>query len=80
MDQANIGRLTEGEARVKWTLDGRMQSAGAKTGMHVFFRGSIWELTSHGHTILFTEDGIVEAASEARGAVVNYWLPDKDQS
>ena len=44
--------------------------------MHVFFRGNIWDLTSHGHTIIFNEDGIIEASSEARGAVVNYWLPD----
>lgn len=75
-DPADIGRLTEGEARLKWTLDGRMQNTGATTGMHVFFRGNIWDLTSHGHTIIFTEDGIIEADPDARGAVVNYWLPE----
>lgn len=74
-DQADIGHLTEGEARLKWTLDGRMQNTGASTGMHVFFRGDIWDLTSHGHTIIFTEDVIIEASPDARGAVVNYWLP-----
>ena len=75
-DPADIGRLTEGEARLKWTLDGRMQDIGATTGMHVFFRGDIWDLTSHGHTIIFTEDDIIEALPDARGAIVNYWLPE----
>ncbi len=72
----DIGRITEGEARLRYTLDGRMQETGATTGMHVFFRGSIWDLTSHGHTIIFTENGVIQAAPEARGALVNYWLPE----
>lgn len=78
VDMTDIGRITEGEARLKYTLDGRMQDTGATTGMHVFFRGDIWDLTSHGHTIIFSEDGIIEATSAARGALVNYWLPDSD--
>ena len=80
VDQADIGRITEGQARLKWTLDGRMQDTGATTGMHVFFRGDIWDLTSHGHTIIFSEDGIIEASPEAQGAVVNYWLPEKSRT
>ena len=78
VDRADIGRITEGEARVKYTLDGRMQDVGASTGMHVFMRGNIWDLTMHGHTIIFTEGGVIEASPEARGALVNYWLPEKD--
>jgi predicted amidohydrolase len=76
VDLADIGRISEGEARLKYTLDGRMQDVGAETGMHVFFRGNIWDLTSHGHTIIFSEDGTIEAPPEARGALVNYWLPE----
>lgn len=77
VDLTDIGRITEGEARLKYTLDGRMQDTGASTGLHVFFRGNIWDLTSQGHTIIFTEDGVIEAPPEARGAIVNYWLPEK---
>jgi hypothetical protein len=29
-----------------------------------------------GHTIIFTEDGIIEASPDARGAVITYWLPE----
>jgi predicted amidohydrolase len=78
VDPADIGRITQGEAWLKYTLDGRMQNIGATTGMHVFFRGDIWGLISHGHTIIFTEDGPIEASPDARGAVVNYWLPEKN--
>ena len=53
-----------------------MQKTGATTGMHVFFRGDMWDLTSYGHTIIFSEDGIIETSPEARGALVNYWLPE----
>lgn len=75
VDQADIGSITEGEARLKYTLAHRMQGSGAITGMHVFFRGNIWDLVSHGHTIIFTDGGFIEASAEARGAVINYWLP-----
>jgi len=76
VDLSDVGRITEGEARLKYTLDGRMQETGAKTGMHVFSGGKLWDMEMTGHTIIFTEDEIIEASPEARGAVVNYWLPE----
>ena len=75
VDLADIDHITEGEARLKYTLDGRMQNTGATTGMHVFSSGVLWDMIMDGHTIIFTEDGIIEASPDARGAVVNYWLP-----
>ncbi len=75
VDLEDIGKITEGEARLKYTLDGRMQLAGATTGMHVFSKGDLWDMHMDGHTIIFTEEGVIEASLEARGAVINYWLP-----
>jgi predicted amidohydrolase len=76
VDQSDVGQISEGEARLKYTLNGRMQKTGAKTGMHVFSKGDLWDMHMDGHTIIFTEDGIIEASPDARGAVVNYWLPE----
>ncbi|MFN2137430.1 MAG: carbon-nitrogen hydrolase family protein, partial [Candidatus Promineifilaceae bacterium] len=53
VDQADIGRITEGEARLRYTLDGRMQTTGAATGMHVFSSGDLWNMHMDGHTIVF---------------------------
>ena len=76
VDQSDVGQISEGEARLKYTLNGRMQKTGAKTGMHVFSNGDLWDMHMDGHTIIFTEDGIIEASPDARGAIVNYWLPE----
>ena len=78
VDISDIGHITEGEARLKYTLSGRMETTGATTGMHVFSAGKLWDMKMTGHTIIFTEGGIIEASPEARGAVINYWLPDQD--
>jgi hypothetical protein len=77
VDLADIGCITEGEARLKYTLDGRMETTGATTGLHVFSGGKLWDMRMTGHTIIFTEDGIIETSPEAHGAVVNYWLPEE---
>ena len=78
VDSDDIGRITEGEARLKYTLGGRMETTGAKTGMHVFSGGKLWDMNMTGHTLIFTDEGIIEASPDARGAVVNYWLPERD--
>jgi hypothetical protein len=77
VDLADIGRITEGEARLRYTLDGRMEKTGATSGLHVFSGGKLWDMEMTGHTLIFTEDGVIEASPEARGAVVNYWLPEQ---
>ncbi|NJN81792.1 MAG: carbon-nitrogen hydrolase [Caldilineaceae bacterium] len=75
VDRADIGQISEGEARLKYTLGRYMQKNSAVVGIHVFFRGVLWGLTSHGHTIIFAGDRLFQAREDARGALVNYWLP-----
>lgn len=74
VDPADVGRLSEGEAWLKYGLAGRLPSAGAHWGMNVFLRGRIWDLGSDGHTILVQDKQIIEAEHVSGAAIVNYWL------
>lgn len=74
VDREDYGRLTSGQAWLKYALAGRMGQAGAMAGMHVFFRGEMWDLSSGGHTIIVHKDGVNEGERVTRAAIVNYWL------
>jgi predicted amidohydrolase len=75
VDARDVGRLTEGEAWLKYALAGRMARSGARAGLHAFLRGRLWDLRGDGHTIVVTPDGVLEAPRVRRAALVNYWLP-----
>jgi predicted amidohydrolase len=74
VDPADIGQISEGQAWLKYSLAGRMQTSGAVTGMQVFLRGRIWDLGSDGHAIAVTPHGVYEAAHIQGGALVNCWI------
>lgn len=74
VDAADIGRLSEGQAWLKYSLAGRMHSSSAATGMQAFLRGRIWDLGSDGHTIVVTSNGVFEAPHIQGGALVNCWI------
>lgn len=74
VDQHDVGNLTEGEAWLKYGLAGRLSSAGAKAGMHLFFHGRLWDVDADGHTIMVTEAGLTEAAHVEKAALSNLWL------
>lgn len=74
VDAADIGSLREGEAWLKYALAGRMASAGAKRGLHVFFRGPIWDLSADGHTVMVDGERVLEADHVDGAAIINFWL------
>lgn len=74
VDLEDIKGLTEGEAWLKYGLAGRMDSAGASTGMNVFLRGRIWDLGSDGHTLILQGNELTEAEQTGSAAIVNCWL------
>ena len=73
VDQADVGRLTEGQGWHKYALAGRLQQAGAKFGMSVFLRGSLWNLHTDGRSILAIDGDAMEVKSN-EAAVINLWL------
>jgi predicted amidohydrolase len=72
--EADIGRLTEGEAWLKYALAGRLASAGATHGLHVYFRGQVWDLGSDGRPIYIHSQTITQAGHVSGASVTNFWL------
>ena len=74
VDTTDIGKISEGDAWMKYAMPLRSQDAGIKAGLNVFLRGALWDLGSDGSTIR------VSAAENGKGAIVkgatltNLWL------
>jgi predicted amidohydrolase len=74
VDAADIGRLTEEEAWLKYALAGRMGRSGARVGMQVFFHGRMWDQVSEGQSIILKENLLMEAPDVQGAALINVWL------
>jgi len=70
----DINRITEGEACIKYSLAGRMHTAGALYGVNVFLRGKLWDLGSDGETIIINRGKIIKAKNNSGAAILNCWL------
>lgn len=77
VDAADPGRLSEGQAWLKYALAARLSSAGARYGLNVFLRGQLWDLGSDGQTILVGPNGAIRIAPQDGPVLVNLWL-DKE--
>jgi predicted amidohydrolase len=74
VDEADVGRLAEGEAWLKYALAGRLQSAGARHGLHVFLRGQVWDLGTDGRTIYSHNQTITQAKQVSGASLTTFWL------
>lgn len=74
VDERDVGNISEGEAWLKYALAGKLSLAGARTGMHIFFRGKVWDLGSDGHTIVVNREGFEEGPGVDGAAITNLWL------
>ncbi len=57
VDPADAGRITEGEAWLRYGLAGRLPGSGARLGINVFLKGDLWGLGSDGRTTAVWVDG-----------------------
>ncbi len=85
VDPKDVGRLTEGQAWLKYSLPGRLRGSGASRGLTTFLRGDLWDLGSDGHTIVVNGPAVIEAKHVSGAALVNCWLgqlnpPREDES
>jgi predicted amidohydrolase len=74
VDPNDIGTITEEQAMLKYSLAGRMKSAGAKYGMNVFLRGALWDMDTDGYTITVEQDQVFEGEYHSGAALYNQWL------
>lgn len=66
-------KLTEKEAWLTHALPGQITKSGAKCGMNVFLRGSLWDMHSDGQTITVA-DGEVHVREGDDEVVTNLWI------
>ncbi|MDE3115950.1 MAG: carbon-nitrogen hydrolase family protein [Pseudomonadota bacterium] len=70
----DIGKITLGDAWLKYSMGGRAGAAGIQAGINVFLRGTLWDLGTDGDTISY-RDGQASHVAERHGAIlVNQWL------
>ena len=73
VDPNDVKRLTESQAWLKYSLNGRIKSVTAQNGFNVFLRGQLWDLGSDGYSII-VKDGQLETGRRIDGAsIVNVW-------
>jgi hypothetical protein len=72
--KADVGKLTEGQAWLKYAMGGRAKSeAGITKGMNVFLRGNLWDLGSDGTTVVLNDS--VHVAKSVNGpSLTCLWL------
>jgi predicted amidohydrolase len=74
VEPSDVGRLSEGEAWLKYGLPGRFSKHGIRHAMAVFLRGHLWDLGSDGHTLLLHDGQLQEAPAVDGAALANLWL------
>lgn len=68
------GNITEWQAFMKYSLPGRLPESGIPTGVVVCLRGRLWDLGSHGTTVVVKNGKVKVAPSVDGAAIVNVWL------
>jgi hypothetical protein len=74
VDPGDRGKLTEGQAWIKYALPGRISRAEARWGVNVFLRGQLWDLGSDGRTMIVHSGQVTQVTAEHRAAIVNLWI------
>ncbi len=73
-DSRDIGRLTEGQAWLKYALPGRIAASGAQAGMTVFLRGKLWDLGSDGEPLVVSRGKLYTCPPTDGATIANLWL------
>ena len=73
VDARDVGSLSEGEAWHKHALAGRLSASGARYGINVFLRGSLWDMGMDGRSLM-VQDGSPRGEAGDGPALLNLWL------
>ena len=76
INKADINKITEQDAWLKYAMTGRIKSTAIKTGVNVFLRGDLWNLGSDGHTLIWNNKAPVLSKNTENntGSLINVWL------
>jgi hypothetical protein len=74
VDRDDVGRITEGQAWLKYAMTGRIAASGTRVGINVFLHGQLWDLgANNGSSAAVKGDEFVEIKVNG-GALLNLWL------
>lgn len=77
----DIGRITEGEAWMKYAMPSKARARGIHDGMTVFLKGSLWGERGNGHALILENDTLhIGAAAPDEAAIYNLWLKPVDNT
>ena len=76
INKADINKITEQDAWLKYAMTGRIKSTAIKSGVNVFLRGDLWNLGSDGHTLIWNNKAPVlsKDTENKTGSLINVWL------
>ncbi|MBC2717342.1 MAG: carbon-nitrogen hydrolase [Desulfobacteraceae bacterium] len=73
-DLNDIGNMTCRDAWLKYSLAGRIKTAGAKNGFNVFLRGDFLDMGSDGASIIVKDGNTVTGKLINGSSMINLWL------
>ncbi|WOX06181.1 carbon-nitrogen hydrolase family protein [Microbulbifer pacificus] len=73
VDRQDIGRLSEGEAWLKYALAGR--GGHIRAGINTFLRGDLWDLGDDGRTTAIINGEVMQGERRNGAIISSVWLP-----
>lgn len=73
VDRQDIGRLSEGDAWLKYALAGR--GGGLRAGINTFLRGDLWDLGDDGRTTAIINGEVAQGQRRDSAVISSLWLP-----
>lgn len=71
VDTADVTRLTEREAWIKYALPGRIATSGARIGVNIFLRGALWDLGTDGQPLIVADGKLMQVKPSERAGIWN---------
>jgi predicted amidohydrolase len=69
VDPADVHRIKEREAWIKYALPGRINTTHASVGVNVFLRGELWDLGTDGQPFFVKDGKLLETGKSERGGI-----------
>ena len=73
--RADVGRIREGDAWLKYALPAKARAHGIRYGMNVFLKGRLWEIEGDGRAIILVDgETRLGSGTKAEAALYNLWM------
>ncbi|MOA10542.1 Carbon-nitrogen hydrolase [compost metagenome] len=74
VNKSDIGKLTEKDAWLKYSMGGRASRSAIRNGINVFLRGKLWDLGDDGSVIYLKNNSTNYSKITDGAALINLWL------